>query len=342
MGGPNSYVESMRPENNQPLYSATRRRFLELAAGTVLLPYGLSAAQRWIGQPSQPSSPDDGGPRPEAWKPNTLTACWIGHSTVLMNFFGTTIITDPVFSNEVGIDMGFLVYGPRRITQPALRFDQLPPIAIMLISHAHMDHLDLRTVRRFDRSMPVVVPAHTADLLLDQGFTNVRELDWGHSLEINGVQIEAIQVKHNGARFLWEPDRADGSENGRSFNGYLLSRNNIHVVFGGDTGLCDFFKPLRQRFNGIDLAIMPIGGYEPKQRYHATPEQTVAMCKDMGARALLPIHWETFVSTSEHVDEPMDRLKKAMEHETFLLAADDIGCVWTLEAGRSSDSPRGE
>ena len=330
-------------KRNLAAQTVNRRRFLSLATGGVLFPYAAFSIRAQFQKPIQEHASNNRRLNPQGWDPTTLTASWIGHSTVLMNFFGTTILTDPVLTEKVGIDvLGLFVYGPQRITPPALTFEELPPLEVILISHAHMDHMDLRTLDRFDRSMPVVVAANTGDILEDQGFTNVLELDWGKSIEIKDVTIEALQVKHNGARFPWEHARSKGSEDGRSCNAYLLSKSNVHAVFAGDTAYCEYFKPLRDRFPSIDLAIMPIGGYDPWENNHATPEQSVLMCKQMGARVILPVHWQTFVSTSESVLEPIERLKAALVNETIKIALDDIGEVWSLGEERPPDRTPGD
>jgi L-ascorbate metabolism protein UlaG (beta-lactamase superfamily) len=261
-----------------------------------------------------------------------VTAAWIGHSTVLLNVFGTWIITDPVFSEQVGVDvLGLFMIGPTRRFAPALAFHELPPVDVVLLSHAHMDHFDLETLRLFDRKTIIVAPRNTTDLLQGLGFSTLYELDWGKWSDIAGVRIEGLQVRHNGWRYPWERDRARGFEQeGRSYNGYLITCRGTSIVFAGDTAWCEYFAPLRERLGHVDLAILPIGGYVPHEQHHSTPEQAVAMADQMGARTILPIHWKTFVAGYEELMEPMERFSAALRGRESMIALDDIGKTWTL------------
>jgi len=250
---------------------------------------------------------------------------------VLLNLFGSWVLTDPVFSRRVGLDVaGLLVIGPQRLVAPALAVDELPPLDVVLISHAHMDHMDLPTLRKLNRNTPLVLPKNTADLVASMGFETVYELGWGEWTEVGGVRVEAIEVSHIGWRYPWEPDKSRGFEYGRSYNAYLLTRNGRHVVFAGDTAYCEYFKPLRERLNAVDLAVLPIGGYDPWEQNHATPEQAVEMCRQMGARNILPVHWHTFLSPTEDLLEPIERLREAAKDASMTIVLDGIGEMWVL------------
>jgi L-ascorbate metabolism protein UlaG (beta-lactamase superfamily) len=280
---------------------------------------------------NQQTAPSPYRPEPHAWDSSTVTAAWLGHATVLINFFGTTIITDPVFSEKIGINLlGMTTLGPKRLVAPALRLEELPPIDLILLSHAHMDHLDFPTLRRMDKNIPVIMAKNTSELITGRGWKNVREIDWGESTTYNGIMIEALQVKHFGWRFPWEPDRSKGIWNGRSYNAYLLSKNGNHILFCGDTAYQEFFKTLAEKNITVDLAMMPIGAYDPWIRVHANPEQAVQMAKHMNAKSILPIHWNTFTLSSEPQSEPIERLKKALAEHLPTLALDDIGKTWKL------------
>lgn len=249
-----------------------------------------------------------------------------------MNFFGTTIITDPVFSEKIGLNLlGLMTLGPKRLVAPALRIDELPPIDLVLLSHAHMDHLDFPTLRRMDKALPVVMAKNTSELLRGRGWRNITELDWGENTTFNGITIEALRVQHFGWRFPWEQDRSKGYWNGRSYNAYLLSKNGKYILFGGDTAYQEYFKSLAERNIDIELAMMPIGAYNPWIRVHANPEQAVQMAKHMNAKSILPIHWNTFTLSSEPQAEPIERLKKALAEHSPRLALDKIGKTWKME-----------
>ena len=317
-----------------------RRRFIETAALLAASATALLAQERhprrtrWeMITSNDPSSPAPLKPDPSQWNPETLTAAWIGHATVLLNFYGVKIITDPVLAERIGFDFGGLfTVGPRRLVLPALTAEEIPRVDLILLSHAHMDHLDTPTLRTFDRSIPVVMAENTADVIENLGFDTVYELDWGEWTEVAGVRIEALQVQHFGWRYPWEEDRSRGNREGRSYNAYLLSRGGHHLVFGGDTAHQGYFRKLRERQIPIELAIMPIGAYDPWIRNHANPEQALAMADDMGARHILPIHWNTFIQSEEPTPEPMERLKKAAAAQPDRIVLDTIGQTWARTA----------
>ncbi len=319
----------------------TRRRFITtLGAGIASTPVLLgqerySRRSRWeLLAHAEPPKLAGHKPDPSKWDDGTLSAAWIGHATVLINFFGFNIITDPVFSERIGLNvMNFFTLGPRRLVTPALNFDELPPIDLILVSHAHMDHLDTPTLRKFDRKIPMVIAKNTFDVIEDMGFEQIYELDWKDWTNIGDVKVEALQVKHFGWRYPWEKDRSKGFQEGRSFNAYLLTRNGRSILFGGDTAYHEMFKPLKERNLQIDLAIMPIGAYDPWIRNHANPEQAVEMADHAGAHHILPIHWSTFIQSDEPTNEPIARLKQALNAQPDRIVLDEVGKEWSL--GRS-------
>src|SRR5690348_5546143 len=134
-----------------------------------------------------------------AWEKHELAAAWIGHATVLLRIGNKTILTDPVLSSRVGVGLGLMTGGPRRLIAPALGLRDLPPIDLILLSHAHFDHLDRPTLARLPRRIPVITAANTADLVRDLGFRRVAELRWGQKLELpDGFRISAHSVNHWG------------------------------------------------------------------------------------------------------------------------------------------------
>jgi L-ascorbate metabolism protein UlaG (beta-lactamase superfamily) len=228
--------------------------------------------------------------------------------------------------------------GPRRLVSPALSFDQLPPIDLILLSHAHLDHLDIPSLELFDRKIPVIMAKNTADVIEDLGFNTGYELDWGKWTEVAGLRVEALEVRHFGWRYPWEKDRSRGFLEGRSYNGYLMTKDERHLVFGGDTAYHEMFKRLAERKIPIDLAIMPIGAYDPWIYNHANPEQALAMADHMGAYHVLPVHWRTFIQSEEPTLEPMQRLKKAAAAHPDRIVLDSVGQTWTLNVAAAHEA----
>src|SRR5688500_6570803 len=141
------------------------------------------------------------------WNDHELAAAWIGHATVLLRVGGQTILTDPVLSNRVGIGLGLFTAGPRRFCAPALSVKELPPIDLVLVSHAHFDHLDRPTLARLRKSTRVICPDGTSELIRDLGFRDVTELRWGESAVHDSLTITSRKVAHWGARTFFDHHR---------------------------------------------------------------------------------------------------------------------------------------
>ncbi len=254
-------------------------------------------------------------------------ACWIGHSTVLLRIGGMWILTDPVLFGSYGVSILGVTLGPMRITEPALTLDEVPRPDLILLSHAHMDHMDRTTLRRISQRWPaqidVITATNTRDIIEDFPWKSLNELDWCESTQIGTIVLTALQVRHNGWRLPGEPCRAEGFRKiGRSYNGYLIEYNGICIVFGGDTAYTTLFKSIVQK---PDLAIMPIGAYDPFPEAHCTPEESLAMVEMMGARSIMPIHHSTFRQSQEPVADPLRRLRHALRRSSTQLSVHGIG-----------------
>lgn len=246
-----------------------------------------------------PPPPAPHKPNLSRWREHELAAVWIGHASVLLRVDGMTILTDPVLSMRVGLGLGLVTGGPRRQIAPALSLRHLPPIDLILVSHAHFDHLDRPTLARLPRDVPVIAAEHTRDLIDDLGFTSVTELRWGQSLRVRELTVTAQQVRHWGARTFYDEHRG--------FNAYLIESANRRVLYGGDTAFHEHFREIGR----VDLAILGIGAYDPWIAAHASPEQAWEMADHVRADFVLPMHHSTFRLSYEPMDEPMQRLLDA-------------------------------
>lgn len=260
-------------------------------------------------------------PEPATWPNTGITGSCLGHSTVLMNFLGVRVLTDPVFSARVGIGRAPLILGPKRYLRPALRPGDFAAPDVIVLSHAHFDHLDVSSLRKFPRETPIVTAENTGDLLRLLRFREIHELPWGKSIELSPrgerIRITGLEVAHWGARLL--------RDHHRGFNAYLLERGGHTVCFGGDTAYTDAFAELHQPRRPLNLMIMPVGAYNPWIRAHCTPEQALVMAQQAGAATFVPIHHQTFKLGAEPMDEPGKRVRHALAHQPERLLAVNVG-----------------
>ena len=265
-------------------------------------------------------------PRFSAWPKQGLQAAWIGHSTVLISVDGFTILTDPVFSTRIGISIGPFTLGMKRLVSPALQLPQLPVPDLILLSHAHMDHLDWPSLRKLEnRNTTVITAVSTSDLLRVKRYRAVHELRWDESRRVGPANVRALQVKHWGARTQTDVHRG--------YNGYLIEVGQYRIIFGGDTAYTELFRQVRTS-KPVDLAIMPIGAYDPWIHAHCNPEQALAMANQAGAEFLLPVHHRTFKLSNEPYEEPIERLLLASGSAEERIAVREIGEEFYLGASR--------
>jgi L-ascorbate metabolism protein UlaG (beta-lactamase superfamily) len=258
-------------------------------------------------------------PAPSSWSDDRLTVAWLGHATVLVNFHGTWILTDPALEPRVGIGRGTAKLGPRRLVQPALRPAELPALDLVLLSHAHMDHTDRGTLRAIPRDTRMVVQPGNRDLV--RRFRRVEELAWGQRTTLDGLDLESVEVRHWGARMV--------TDRHRGYGGYVLRKSGRTVLFAGDTAYTESLAQLRSR-GPVDLAILPIGAYDPWIYNHASPEQAWAMFRQLGGEYFLPIHHSTFRLSREPTGEPISRLLAAAGPERWRVVLTEVGATWSL------------
>ncbi len=256
-------------------------------------------------------------PHPKEWPDTGLHAAWLGHTTVLLKLDGFTILTDPVFSIRIGLNLGPVTLGIKRLIDVAAPLSDLPPIDLVLLSHAHMDHFDLPSLRSLENRRTQVITAHrTADLLRVRRYGKVHELRWGKTAQLERGAVSAFEVAHWGARMR--------SDVYRGYNGYLIESGHYRVVFGGDTAHTNAFKKLKTS-KPVNLAVMPIGAYDPWIHVHCNPEQAWSMANDAGAEYVLPVHHQTFKLGREGRYEPVERLLTAAGSTPERICLREIG-----------------
>lgn len=241
-----------------------------------------------------------------------FSVTWIGHATTLVQIEGVNILTDPIWSERCS-PVSFA--GPKRYTAPGIEFDSLPEIHIVLISHNHYDHMDLPTLIKLEEKFHPRFYAglKNRDFLLKEGLKDVVEMDWWEENESHGLKIHFTPTQHFSARGVLDRDKT-------LWGSYLVEGKERKVYFAGDTGYFDGFKSIGERFQGIDLAILPIGAYEPidfMSPIHMAPNESVRAFQDLQAKFMVPMHYETFVLTDEALDEPLRLTKELFQSESI-------------------------
>lgn len=242
---------------------------------------------------------------------------WINHSTVLIQVDGLNVLTDPIWSDRAG---PLSALGPHRYHPPGIRFDDLPPIDAILISHAHYDHLDLATVRRLAAAHDPLFVAGLglAPLLKSAGTTRVATLDWWHTRTLApGIELHATPAQH------WA-NRSPFDRNRTLWVGYYLNSRRGGIYFAGDTGMAPHFEAIRDRLGAPRIALLPIGAYEPRwfmAQQHMNPADAVTAHQRLGAAQSIGIHFGTFKLSDEGQTAPIDALVAARERAGLAASA---------------------
>lgn len=245
--------------------------------------------------------------------PDKPQLTWLGHASFLFQYRGLNVLTDPVLSERAS---PFRLVGPKRYTPPALTVADMPPIHLVLISHNHYDHLDEPTVRqlhrRFGDRLCFCVPMGLRSWFEKRGIHNLVELDWWQSTPLSTEnEVFCLPTQHFSGR-------TPTDTNTSLWCSWLLEMDGFRFYFGGDTGYGKVFREIGELFAPIDLALLPIGAYDPRwfmAPVHVAPEESVRIHQDIGARQSVAMHWGTFVLTDEPMDEPPRRLKMALERQ---------------------------
>jgi N-acyl-phosphatidylethanolamine-hydrolysing phospholipase D len=259
---------------------------------------------------------------------NTLT--WLGQSTFLLRINGKTILTDPFLTNRAS-PLAF-IGGVTRYVPAGISIENLPPIDIILVSHNHYDHLDKRTIDALPdkQKIHIGVPLGLKKFFLKSGYIKIHELDWGESATIDEIQITALPAVHDSRRGIDDKDKTLWCSWGiiSAFGKYY---------FAGDTGYSSIFQNIVEQYKSFNLAILPIGAYEPRELMwmsHVNPEEAIQIGMDINANVLVAGHWGTIEMSDEPHWEPPKRFSKAAESVGI-----DKDRIWIMKIGESRILP---
>ena len=284
--------------------------------------------------PEIPDAPDE----PAAWRAvlrqeietppvKGWRVTWLGHASFLLQGGGGSFVIDPVFSDHCA---PVPIPSMRRKVPPPCALADLPEIDVILLTHSHYDHLDLETLRALGRDTPVVISEGHAEWLGRKGFGNVRELPWHAIAEIlPGIHVTATPAQHFTARTPFDRNRGH-------WCGFLIEGADCKLWHAGDSGYCDAFQEIGERYGPIDFGMIPIGAYNPRRimkAMHMNPEEAVRAFQEARCRRAVAMHWGTFTLTDEPMREPVLRLERELKNKT--LAADQftagrVGEIWEV------------
>jgi len=280
------------------------RRFFN-PTGPAQQPFSAVPRMRREKRASWPAKVDVTPRTPTARDGAAAMVTFIGHATFLIQTAAGNILTDPVYSERAG---PFNLAGPRRVRQPAVPFDALPAISTVLLSHNHYDHCDRTTLHRLAAQDPVVVtPLGNGGVVRSTGIRKVEELDWWQEARTTAMPITVARAHHFSARTPFDRNRA-------LWGAFLLVAGGARIFFAGDSAYAPFFREIGQRLGPIDLALLPIGAYEPRWFMHAVhmnPAEAVQAHLDLEAKRSIAMHYGSFQLTTEAIDEPVRALEEA-------------------------------
>lgn len=224
------------------------------------------------------------------------TVTFIGHSTFLIQSGGLNIVTDPVWATRMGPGA--------RLSPPGVPIADLPPIDIVVLSHAHYDHLHLGSLRNLPGEFRLLVPEGLRGWLKRKGFKHVEELSWWSEKRIGDVTFGFVPAKHWTRRTPWDT-------NSSHWGGWVIQHGGDCLYFAGDSGYDSLFREIGARYGDIRIALIPIGAYEPEwfmRDSHMTPEEAVQTFTDVGAGIFVPMHYDAFHLADDTPKEALDRL----------------------------------
>lgn len=263
--------------------------------------------------------------KPENNLDDGIAVTFVGHSSFLLQARGVNILTDPMWSERCS-PVSFM--GPKRLHPPGIRFEDLPKIDVIVISHNHYDHLDIATLKKlWERDKPIfAVPLKNKELLLSEGIGNVAELDWWQALPFkNEVTINLVPAQHWSGRGIFDRNKT-------LWGGFVISFKERNVFFAGDTGYGPHFEKIKERFGAFTVALLPIGAYLPlwfMADNHLSPDDAIKAADILKARVTIPMHFGTFALGDDGYSHSRMRLEELLknhpEHSFHIM---DIGEHW--------------
>ncbi len=246
-------------------------------------------------------------PPPAAVPAGEIAVTFIGQATFLVQVAGLAVITDPIFSARAS-PLSWI--GPRRVRDPGVALDRLPRIDLVLLSHNHYDHMDLPSLGRIAKrwSAPIVTGLGNGRYLARKGIAGAVELDWWEEFELRpGMRITYVPAQHWSKRGLFDRRHM-------LWGGHVIGAPGARVYFAGDTGYPGHFRDIRDRIGPPDVALLPIGAYEPRWfmgPQHMNPDEAVRAHLELAARVSIAMHFATFQLTDEAIDAPLHALAAA-------------------------------
>ena len=256
---------------------------------------------------------------------------FVNHATLLIQLQGLNILTDPIWSNRAS---PFTWSGPKRVRKPGIDFDALPKIDFVVISHNHYDHMDLETLKRLDErfSPRMLAPLGDKATLSSAGITKIDEMDWWDSTSINSeTSIVFTPTRHFSSRGPFDRNKT-------LWGSYLIQASGHSIYFAGDSAYSIHFKEIRDRFGPTDIALLPIGAYEPRwfmKFFHMNPPEAVQAHLDLESKLSIGIHFGTFQLTEEEIDAPVRDLASALaqanlNRQSFVTLPEGVTTMYSL------------
>lgn len=281
-------------------------RFGELSGVSAMLKWQRAREPGpWKSYRDEPAGP----PPPYEVPKGAMRVTFINHATTLIQLDGVNVLTDPIYAERAS-PVSFA--GPRRVRPPGIRFEDLPRIDAVVLSHNHYDHMDVPTLKRIAQTWPkvrVFAGLGNKAFLEQQGLIDVVELDWWDARELKGITVRSVPNQHFSNRGIFDSD-------GTLWTAWVLEGSNGRAYFGGDTGYGPHFAEVAKRLGPMRLAVLPIGAYKPEWfmgAIHMSPKEAVQAALDLKAGLAVPMHYGTFPLADDGETEAVEALEAALK-----------------------------